>query len=313
MVSKPDGGRELTRPLLIAAGLAAALAAAAYLLIVRTRLGQRFDNAALVGSKEQSSSSRVHDAFFLARINTHAFVGVLLVMVAVGCLRRRPRLGVTVALTALISLLGTDFIKKVVLTRPFLVSSDAGRSANTFPSGHTAVAIGCAFALVVLAPPAIRGIVAILAGSYSWTVAADVQSAGWHRPSDAVGSVLICFALICLAVVLLWRARPVSDGRRVTHIPAYVVLGTVGVFSLTLSTLNAARVLKALHGSADSVAFTHSVLNDAYLFSVNLTVAIVVTALIALLVLMGPYDLDAPRVSRPAPPATPAPSTPPRP
>jgi hypothetical protein len=73
------------------------------------------------------------------------------------------------------------------------------------------------------------------------------------------------------------------------------------------------RVLRALHGSADAATFTHSVLNAAYLFSVNLTVAIVVTALISLLVLIGPYDLDAPRPkmtrpSRPAQPEAPVPS-----
>jgi hypothetical protein len=306
--------RDLTRPLLIAAVVAAALAVTAYLLIVRTTLGQRFDNAALVGSMQQSNSSRVHDAFFLARINTRSFTAVLVVMVLIGLARHRPRLGATVALTALIGLLGTDFIKKGILTRPFLVSSDSTRSANTFPSGHTAIAIGCAFALVVLSPPLVRGLVAILAGSYSWAVAADVQSAGWHRPSDAVGSVLICFALICVAIVVLVRMRPISEGRRLTHIPAYVVLGGVGLFSLTVSIYNAVRVLRALHGSADAATFTHSVLNAAYLFSVNLTVAIVVTALISLLVLIGPYDLDAPRpvMTRPslkAPPEAPAPSS----
>ncbi|HEX3898040.1 MAG TPA: phosphatase PAP2 family protein [Mycobacteriales bacterium] len=307
--------RTLIRPLLIAAAVAAILAVTAYLLIVRTRLGQRFDNAALVGSLQQSDTSRLHDASFLGHITTKSFAAALIGMVLIGLARRRPRLGVTVAATALVGLLGIDFIKDHVLTRPFLVASDATRTANTFPSGHTAIAIGGAFALVVLSPPLIRGVVAILAGAYSWAVAADVQSAGWHRPSDAIGSVLICFALICVAVVVLARFRPRSEGRRLTHVPAYVVLGAVLVFSLSLSIYNAVRVLHALRVSADAVTFTHSVLNAAYLFSINLTVAMVVFALISLLVLLGPFDFDAPYASRktlasrPEPPEELAPST----
>lgn len=302
MVTMSEDDRALVRPLLIAASVAAILAVTAYLLIVRTRLGQRFDNAALIGSLQQSDTSRLHDASFLGHITTMSFAAALVVLVLIGLVRRRRRLGVTVALTALVGLLGTDFIKNHVLTRPFLVASDSVQRTNTFPSGHTAIAIGVAFALVVLSPPVIRGAVAILAGAYSWAVASDVQSAGWHRPSDAIGSVFICFALICVAVVVLARYRPRNVGGRPTHVAAYIVLGAVLVFSLTLSIYNALRVLHALRVSADAVTFTHSVLNAAYLFSINLTVATVVFSLIALLVLLGPFDFDAPYPSRCAEP-----------
>jgi hypothetical protein len=288
----------ISRPLLIAAALAAALAVVTYLLMVRTSLGQRFDNAALLGSLEQSPGARVKDLLFLGRISAVSFGFVLLVIAALGFVRGRRLLGVAVALTSLVSVVGTDFIKDRILTRPYLVLSDAVQSHNTFPSGHTAIAISCAFALVVLSPPSLRGLVAFLAGAYSWTVAADVQTAGWHRPSDAIGAALLCFAAICVTAALLVRARPVNIGTKLTHIPAYVLLGLVWLGSLLVAIDNAARVLNTLSGTADAAALNHALLNEAYQFSVNLTVAIVVTGLIALLVLLGGYDLDAQHASR---------------
>ncbi|HEX3708161.1 MAG TPA: phosphatase PAP2 family protein [Mycobacteriales bacterium] len=293
----------VSQRLLIAAAFSAGLAAVTYLLMVRTVLGQRFDNAALLGSLEQDPSSRVHDIFFLERINAASFAAVLLIIVALGFARRRRVLGVSVAVAALVSVNGTDLLKDGVLTRPFLVADDALRRANSFPSGHTATAISCALALVVLSPPAIRGLVAILAGSYSWIVAADVQTAGWHRPSDAIGATLICFAVICVVAALLVRRRPTGSGLRLTHVPAFAVLIVVWGVSMTLAALNSVRVLRFLAHTSEPVQLTHALLNESYQFSVNLTVAIVVTALIILLLLLGPYDLDEPATR-----ATPAPS-----
>jgi PAP2 superfamily len=284
----------LSMTLLTAAGFAATLAAATYLLMVRTTLGQRFDNAALFGAVEQSPSSRLHDIFFLERINAISFAIVLITIVALGFARRRRILGIAVALAALISVNGTDLLKDVVLTRPYLVADDAFRSANTFPSGHTATAIGCAFALVVLAPPAVRGLVAILAGSYSWAVAADVQTAGWHRPSDAIGAAFVCFAVICVVAAVVVRTRRTGSGTRLTHLPAFVVLGVVWIVSMVIAAINAARVLHFLARTSEPVTLTQAVLHDSYEFSVNLTVAVVVTLLIALLLLLGRADLDEP-------------------
>jgi membrane-associated phospholipid phosphatase len=288
----------LSRSFFVAAALAAGLTVVTYLLTVRTGLGQRFDNAALAGSMQQNPSARLNDILFLGHISSTSFAGVLLGIVIIGFIRRRWLLGVTLALTALVSVNGTDLLKNHVLTRPQLVSSDQLRPQNSFPSGHTAVAISCAFALVVIAPPVIRGLVAILAGGYSWTVAADVQTAGWHRASDAIGATLLCFAIICVVVAVLVRTRPANKGNELTHIPAYLVLGLVWLFSLTLAIYNAIRVLRVLDRTADTAQLDHALLTHSYEFSVNLTVAIVATALIALLVLLGRYDLDARRLTR---------------
>jgi membrane-associated phospholipid phosphatase len=287
----------LSMRLLTAAAIATTLAAAIYLLMIRTTLGQRVDNAALIGSLEQDPTSRLRDVFFLERISAGSFAVVLIAIVVAGLLRHRRVLGVAAALAALVSVVGTDLLKDDVLTRPFLVTTcDVFRSGNTFPSGHTATAISCAFALVILAPPAVRGLVAILVGAYSWSVAADVETAGWHRPSDAIAASLLCFAVICVVAAALLRTRRVGTGTRYSHPPALAVLGLVWIVSTSIAAINAARVLRALARTPGSTTLTPALLNQSYQFSVNLTVAVVVTLLIALLLLLGRADLDEPKL-----------------
>jgi membrane-associated phospholipid phosphatase len=291
----PTSGTGPARRLVIAAAVSAVLAAVVYLLLVHTALGQRFDNAALLGARQQQASTRNTDISILQRITADSFAVVLAILVALGLVRRRPRLGIGVALAAAMAVVGTDVLRKAILDRPHLVGSDGLFPVNTFPSGHTATAMACALALVVISPPAWRGISAVLAGSYAWFTAAAVQTAGWHRPSDAIGALFIGFAAVAIVAAILAAWRPVGSGRRIAHVPAFVVLGVVGLVAAALSAVNAARVLRFLAHHADSLGPTPAIQNDAYHFSVNLTIVVVVSLLAALLVLLGPYDLDEPR------------------
>jgi membrane-associated phospholipid phosphatase len=219
---------------------------------------------------------------------------VLALIVLFGVLRRRPRLGLAVAMAAGVAVVGTDLLRKVLLTRPPLVHSDLVASVNTFPSGHTAAAISCAFALVVVSPPAWRGISAVVAGSYAWFTAAAVQTAGWHRPSDAIGAALLSFAVVALLSAVVAVRRPVGQGTRYLHAPAFVLLGVVWLGAAALSALYAVRVLRFLATHSASLQVTRPILDDAYHFSVNLTVVVVVSLLMLLLLLLGRHDLDQP-------------------
>lgn len=287
-------GAGIGRRLLLAAAASAVLAIVVWLLAVHTSLGQRFDNAALLGAHGQRNTIRLGDVSKLRRITVASFAIVLLAIAALGLVRHRPRLGVGVAIAAGVAVAATHVLRENILLRPYLVRSDAFYPSNTFPSGHTATAVACALALVVASPPAWRGITAVLAGSYAWITATAVQTAGWHRPSDAIGAALLAFALIAVVAAVLAARRPIGSGARIGHVPAFGVLGVVWLVAGALSALNAARVLRFLVDHTDSLTPTPAVLNDAYLCSVNLTVVVVVTLLAALLVLLGPYDLDQP-------------------
>jgi hypothetical protein len=286
--------RQVSRRLVVAAVIALVLVVVDYLLLVHTSLGQRFDNAALRGATQQATSTRLGDISRLRRITADSFAIVLLAIVGFGWLRRRPRLGISVAVAAGVTVIVTDLLRIHLLSRPHLVASDAVNPANTFPSGHTATAVTCALALVVVAPPAWRGICAVLAGSYAWVTAAAVQTAGWHRPSDAIGAAFLGFAAVALVAALVSAKRPTGTGRRLGHVPAFVVLAVVWLVTAAIAVRSMIRVLHYLSAHPDSAGLTSGVLDDAYHFSVNLTIMVVVSLIAAMLVLLGRHDLDEP-------------------
>lgn len=290
--------RALTRRLVVAAVISAVVCAAVYVLLVHTALGQRFDNAALIGAEQQVGTAKLTDESILRRITGDSFAVVLGLIVVFGLVRRRPRLGLAVALAAGAAVVGTDLLRKVILTRPSLVHSDQFFPVNTFPSGHTATAISCALALVVVSPPAWRGISAVIAGSYAWFTAAAVQTAGWHRPSDAIGAAFLGFAAIALLTAVIAARRPVGYGNRFGHVPAFLVLGLVWIGAAAYGAINALRVLRFLAGHSDTSNPTPAILSDAYHFSIGLTIVVVISLLGALLLLLGRADLDEPATLR---------------
>jgi membrane-associated phospholipid phosphatase len=290
--------RALTRRLVVAAAISAIVCAAVYVLLVHTALGQRFDNAALIGSEQQVGTAKLTEESILRRITGDSFAVVLALIVLFGVVRRRPRLGIAVALAAGTAVVGTDLLRKVILTRPALVHSDVAFPVNTFPSGHTATAISCALALVVVSPPSWRGISAVIAGSYAWFTAAAVQTAGWHRPSDAIGAAFLGFAAIALLTAGIAAWRPIGYGNRFGHVPAFVVLGVVWIGAAAYAAVNALRVLRFLANHSETLNPTSAILSDAYHFSIGLTIVVVISLLGALLLLLGRADLDEPIASR---------------
>lgn len=309
-VSAPPGqvriGATLHRRFLWAAAICALVVGVIYLLMVRTALGHRLDNAALLGAHHHVSwSARLHDAFVLRHINAGNFAIVLAIIIGIGILRRRPWLGVTTATATLLAVGATELLKSVVLSRPYLVNTDIVYPVNTFPSGHTATAVACALALVVVSPPAWRGLAAVAAGSYAVVTASYVQSAGWHRASDAIAAAFIAFAFMSLAIAALARARRVRTGRRLAHVPALVLLGAAWVYGALRGADNVAHAVAYLMNNSGVLAPTPVVQNEAYQFSISFTIVIVVSLLIALLLMLENFDLDAPRSGFVAQPAQP--------
>ena len=74
----------------------------------------------------------------------------------------------------------------------------------------------------------------MVAGAYGWATAAQVQTAGWHRPSDAIGAAFLAFAAVTAVGAVLARLRPVSWPSRGGHRLAQTVLGFVGFVDLAV-------------------------------------------------------------------------------
>jgi membrane-associated phospholipid phosphatase len=280
--------------LALASVLAVVAAAVCYLVMVRTSLGQRFDNAAYLGAKEQLPGPKAASSDALRRITGDSFALVLAGLVVLGALRRRVLLGLGAALAAGIAVVLTHFLKLDILSRPAL-AADVYTASNTFPSGHTATAVSCSMALVLLSPPRWRGVAAVVAGAYGWITAAQVQTAGWHRPSDAIGAAFLAFAAVTgVGAALAW-ARPVTWQGRGRNGLALGVLGFVGLIALVFLVRGLVNVLGYLRDHGLRVEVPGGLRHDAYITGLALTVEVVVVLLMVLLALVGTADLGAQR------------------
>ncbi|MFC0675603.1 phosphatase PAP2 family protein [Brachybacterium hainanense] len=189
----------------VLAGLAAAVCVAGAWMLeqqaVGTGRGQRLDELILMAAQADTS--------FVARLVLPAISTVtvpviiaILATSAVLCLaRRRVGLMVQLAVMAIGANVTTQVVKHGLIDRENLADGLA-ITPNSFPSGHTTFAAAAAVAIVLAVPSRIRSLTACLATA--WTVAAGVGTiaAGWHRPSDVVGAVMVVGAWTFLIVLV---------------------------------------------------------------------------------------------------------------
>ena len=176
-----------------------------YLVFVRTHAGQRVDDAALVG-RLASSRGRQAASDLLTTISAGSVALVLALLAAQALVRRRVALAVVAFAVILGAVATTEVLKHVVLPRPYLVSSPIPQ--NTFPSGHTTTAFAVGIAAALAAPPRWRRLVAAGAFLYGTAIGVATIAAGWHRPSDVAGALLVVTgwaAAVVLVVTLLDR------------------------------------------------------------------------------------------------------------
>lgn len=212
------GGRQTISWRTWVAARALAISAAAvlgvivlYLLAVRTGLGQRFDDAVVIGRVEQRSWFRWS---VVVRLTRRSDVPLLAgAAFAFGWALWRRRFPQAVAAFVLIggSFVTTEVLKKVVLSRPLLTTN---YPFNSYPSGHTTVAVAVAVGLILVAPQPWRGRVGVVVGVLATLVANGTLAIGWHRASDAIGAALVVLAWTGVTVAGLTllgaasRARP---------------------------------------------------------------------------------------------------------
>lgn len=166
-----------------------------FFVFVCTTIGQRFDDTAkLFGATHELSRRLRRDGLpTFKHLSTLVAAGsVFAVIVAISLWHGRRLLrALGGALIIAVPPVLIAEVLKVVLPRPTLLSVPDYLQIATFPSGHTAVVAGCAAAFFVSSPPQRRGLSAVLAGIVVSLQVALVVAGGRHRPSDAVGAVLL--------------------------------------------------------------------------------------------------------------------------
>ncbi|WP_250037918.1 phosphatase PAP2 family protein [Paractinoplanes maris] len=231
-----------SRHLLAPAGVAvlATLAVVAlYQVAVRSTLGQQIDTIVMRGAD-------VHHPQVVGvlerTLNGTSLISLVLVCVfaaVFGALRRRLDLAIGATLLV-IGANATTQLLKTQLPRPDL---DGAGMSNSFPSGHTTAAASVAFAVILVLPQALRGMVALVGFGYVTVIAVATVWAEWHRPSDTVAALMVSLAWGAFAVFVTRLLRPVELRRpsRVVTLPLLLTgavtaaAGLLGLAAVALS------------------------------------------------------------------------------
>ena len=202
----------------------------------------------------------------------------LAVLVLIGALRRRFLLGVAAAVAAAVALGVTEFLKHAVFT-----ASVRGHH-NAFPSGHTAAAVGCAMALMLVMPSSWRAPVTVVAGALGWVVGVQLQIISAHSPGEVIGGALLAFAAVTGVAGLLAWFRPVEHQALRYESVSLALLGVVGVLATGITGVALAHGFRRLPiALLPGIPLSRVDLND-FVAGASLSV-MAVTALMATLLL----------------------------
>ncbi|MFF9011743.1 phosphatase PAP2 family protein [Streptomyces sp. NPDC014870] len=194
------------------------LMAIVYAGLVLTATGQRWENAVLTGRLTDETLAAAHEAnHTLQHITLSSLAAALLLLAAIGTIRRRYALTAAAVGTVAVSLLLTEVLKRFLLVRPDLVDAPPHLTQNSFPSGHTTIATSVMFGLVLVVPYRLRGLAVGLGALWAIAVGAYTVAAGWHRPSDVIGADLLVLAVGCGLLAIVARRGKVALARTRRH------------------------------------------------------------------------------------------------
>jgi membrane-associated phospholipid phosphatase len=220
---KPNFDVWVCRRLWRAAAVATTLLAIVYLSFVRTVTGQRWENTVLAGRLDDETLAAAHRANDLLDHITLMSLGVAVAVVAlIGVGRREYALTAVAVGTISGSLALAELLKRYFLRRPNLVGAPSPLIHNSFPSGHTTIAMGVLFGLLLVVPHRLRGITAGLCSLWASFVGAYTVAAGWHRPSDTIGADLLVLTVASVLTSFLaqtGRIRPADEFRHLLYTP----------------------------------------------------------------------------------------------
>jgi membrane-associated phospholipid phosphatase len=269
------------RALLAVAGAAALLIVLLYQFAVETRWGQRLDATAVKGRTELHRRG-IHAA---ARLLTTIDVASLLVAL----LRGRPRLAIGAGVMIAGSLLTTELLKKVVLSRPNLGVFDGLNQAGSFPSGHTTIAMSLGVGAMMVSPSRWRALIAALGAAFASAIGVAAVATASHRPSDPIGAALVVTAWAATVAAVL--VRPDDDEAREPAGPrASPWFAFGGLALLVVAFIGLAATVVAIH--RDSVNTVD--LGGAFLAAASAIAGMILVCTAALLAMLRGVELDPP-------------------
>lgn len=188
-----------------AAGSALIVLVVSYVLAVLTPGGQALENAALRGVDQVSVDELSLADQTLGDITVMSLAVATAVVALVALLRRRVDLAVAGVSVIVLGQAITQVLKRFVLPRPALVEVTGDYLDNSFPSGHTTIAMTVLFAVLIVVPYRWRGLTLFLALGWVVSIGAFTVTAKWHRFSDTLGADAV--ALLCACLASWWLSR----------------------------------------------------------------------------------------------------------
>jgi membrane-associated phospholipid phosphatase len=197
------------RRLLLLALIAVLVLAAVYLIAVRTELGQRADEAAFTGRVRAPDEARTAAHDLLRVVSVASLIAGLVALGTLAWIRGQTRVLLIPVVVIGVSLLGTELLKHELLTRPDYVLSPIIPD-NSYPSGHTTIAVSVGLSAMLIAPPRLRSMAAIGGALLAAGVGVLVVTAGWHRPSDAIGAYAWTLAVASATLAAVFAISPLT-------------------------------------------------------------------------------------------------------
>ena len=226
-------------------------------------VAQAHDIATLPGFAALGGHTRVSQ---LATVLVHSvdpvpYAVAAALLVAVAVLRGRPRVALAVPLAMFAASATTELLKPLVgHPRSSEWLSGGGLSGiASWPSGHATAAMMVALGAVLVAPPLLRPLVALLGTGLAVGVSYSILVLGWHFPSDVLGGFLVAGGWVSLTLAALWWAEarwPERSGRR--------ALERVGRTTGRAGLLAPAALLAASFGAAVAVLAVRGRLLETY-------------------------------------------------
>lgn len=195
---------------------------AAAQVFVFTITGQLVDELALRGAMRGASKLSGTALNVLGWATVIGAGGVLFVLL-LGLLRRRFSDGVLALVAFAGAVISSQLIKYHLLLRPGFGIGYA--KMNSYPSGHATLAASLAVALLLVVPTRWRGPIAWCATAAVTLFGYATMIAGWHRPSDVLGAVLLAGVWGYLVLAL----RPLSPAPHTGRGWLLPALGTLGL------------------------------------------------------------------------------------
>lgn len=200
-----------TRRWIWGAATAALVLAATYALAVLTPGGQALENAALRGADQVREAVLTEASVALGHITVATLALATALVGVIGVARRRWDLAIAGVSVIILGQLITQSLKRFVPPRPELVTVTGDSTNNSFPSGHTTIAMTMLFAALIVTPYRWRGLMLLLTLGWAVGIGAYTITAKWHRFSDTLGAGAVAF--LCASLAAWWLTRRGSVAR----------------------------------------------------------------------------------------------------